>query len=652
MRHLLIFLFIPIAAIVLVMNLNCGQDLDKKIDTKYLNHNDSVKYVGMQQCRSCHADVYNTFIETGMGKSFDLATKQKSSADFSKHHVVYDKFKNLYYHPFWKNNNMYIMEYRMNGKDTVYKRIEKVDYVIGSGQHTNSHLMNINGYLYQMPLTWYAQEKKWDLPPGFENGNNSRFSRTIEFECMSCHNGFPSVTDFTANKFTSIPNGIDCERCHGPGEVHLKEKLAGNLVDTAHEIDYTIVNPKKLPWERQIDLCQRCHLQGNAILKDGKTFKDFKPGMVLSDFWEVYMPKYKGQNDEFIMASHAQRLQLSKCFLESNKPNKTAGKNFETLNLTCITCHNPHVSVKKTGTQIFNNACIKCHSNANQTLCSETEKNRMVNNNDCSNCHMPRSGTIDIPHVTVHDHWIKKPAKTVKQNEIDKVKEFAGLYCINNKETTDLSKVKALINYVEKFNGQKEALEQAKTYFKTDDNQQNWLDAQVQLHYLQNDYDAIIAKASFINVDEQKSAWMCYRVGQAFQAKNDHVRAELFFQKAVSLSPQSIDFIDKLAQAKIMLNKLDEAILLLNNNLLQNEKQEGSLVNLGFAYLKQNNLALAKTNYNKALGLNPDNEQALLNLAAVYNLENNKSEALKLLKRILVVNPKNEQVKRLIGELR
>ncbi len=652
MRHLLIFLFIPIAAIVLVMNLNCGQDLDKKIDTKYLNHNDSVKYVGMQQCRSCHADVYNTFIETGMGKSFDLATKQKSSADFSKHHVVYDKFKNLYYHPFWKNNNMYIMEYRMNGKDTVYKRIEKVDYVIGSGQHTNSHLMNINGYLYQMPLTWYAQEKKWDLPPGFENGNNSRFSRTIEFECMSCHNGFPSVTDFTANKFTSIPNGIDCERCHGPGEVHLKEKLAGNLVDTAHEIDYTIVNPKKLPWERQIDLCQRCHLQGNAILKDGKTFKDFKPGMVLSDFWEVYMPKYKGQNDEFIMASHAQRLQLSKCFTESNKQNKTAGKNFETLNLTCITCHNPHVSVKKTGTQIFNNACIKCHSNTNQTLCSESEKNRMVNNNDCSNCHMPRSGTIDIPHVTVHDHWIKKPAKAVKQNEIDKVKEFAGLYCINNKETTELSKVKALINYVEKFNGQKEALEQAKTYFKINDNQQNWLDAQVQLHYLQNDYDAIIAKASFINIDELKSAWMCYRVGQAFQAKNDHVRAELFFQKAVSLSPQSIDFIDKLAQAKIMLNKLDEAILLLNNNLLQNEKQEGSLVNLGFAYLKQNNLALAKTNYNKALALNPDNEQALLNLAAVYNLENNKPESLKLLKRILVVNPKNEQVKRLIGELR
>ena len=641
--------FLWFAAILIGISLQifCNSNESTTIESKYLNHNDSVKYVGMQQCRACHADIYNSYIETGMGKSFDLATPQKSSADFTKHHVVYDKFKNLYYHPYWKNNTMYILEYRLEGKDTIYKRTEKVDYIIGSGQHTNSHLMNVNGYIYQLPLTWYAQLQKWDLPPGFENGSNSRFSRTIEFECMSCHNAFPSVTDFTANKFVNIPNGIDCERCHGPGEAHLKDKIAGNLVDTAHEIDYTIVNPKKLPWERQIDLCQRCHLQGNSVLKEGKTFKDFKPGMVLSDFWEVYMPKYKGQNDEFIMASHAQRLQLSKCFTESNKQNKTAGKNFETLNLTCITCHNPHVSVKKTGTQIFNNACIKCHSSNTQTVCAETEKNRMVKQNDCSSCHMPRSGTIDIPHVSVHDHWIKKPSK---QGEIDKIKEFAGLYCINNSTTTDLSKTKALINYVEKFNGNKTALLQANDLIKNN-TEMDWLAAQIQMYFLQNDFESIVNKASFINVNEQTNAWLCYRVGQAFLSKNDFVRAELFFEKAVSLSPQSIDFIDKLAQAKIMLNKLDDAILLLNNNLKTNNKQEGSYVNLGFAYLKQNNIALAKNNYNKALALNPDNEQALLNLAAVYNIENNKTEALKLLKRILVINPKNEEVKQLMGKL-
>jgi len=73
---------------------------------------------------------------------------------------------------------------------------------------------------------------------------------------------------------------------------------------------------------------------------------------------------------------------------------------------------------------------------------------------------------------------------------------------------------------------------------------------------------------------------------------------------------------------------------------------------LGFAYLKQNNIALAKNNYNEALALNPDNEQALLNLAAVYNIENNKVESLKLLKRILVINPKNEEVKQLLEQLK
>ncbi len=648
MKRLINYLLVVFAFTTILFNIFCNINNENiKEQSKYLNHNDTVKYVGMQQCRACHQDIYNSFIETGMGKSFDLATPQKSSADFTKHHVVYDKFKNLFYHPYWNNNTMFILEYRMQGKDTIYKRTEKVDYIIGSGQHTNSHLMNVNGYIYQLPLTWYAQLQKWDLPPGFENGNNSRFSRTIEFECMSCHNAFPSVTDFTANKFTNIPNGIDCERCHGPGEVHLKEKLAGHLVDTAHEIDYTIVNPKKLSWELQIDVCQRCHLQGNSILKEGKTFKDFKPGMVLSDFWEVYMPKYKGQNDEFIMASHAQRLQLSKCFIESNKQNKTAGNNFETMNLTCITCHNPHVSVKNTGTQIFNNACIKCHSNSNQTLCAESEKNRMVKQNDCASCHMPRSGTLDIPHVSVHDHWIKKPSK---QKDIDKIKEFAGLYCINNSNTTDLSKTKALINYVEKFSGNKTALTQANDLIYNH-TETDWLATQIQFYFLKNDFESNVNKASFLKVNEQTNAWLCYRVGQAFLSKNDYVRAELFFEKAVSLSPQSIDFIDKLAQAKIMLNKFDEAILILNNNLKTNNKQDGSYVNLGFAYLKQNNIVFAKLNYNKALDLNPDNEQALLNLAAVYNLENNKNEAIKLLKRILVVNPKNEEVKQLIEKL-
>lgn len=50
------------------------------------------------------------------------------------------------------------MEFRLAKGDTIHKRIESVAYIIGSGQHTNSHLININGYIYQAPITFYTQK--------------------------------------------------------------------------------------------------------------------------------------------------------------------------------------------------------------------------------------------------------------------------------------------------------------------------------------------------------------------------------------------------------------------------------------------------------------------------------------------------------------
>src|SRR5207244_3066802 len=145
------------------------------------------------------------------------------------------------------------------------------------------------------------------------------------------------------NKFITVKTGIECERCHGPGETHVNEKTRGILVDTSKYIDYSIVNPKKLQRDVQVELCQRCHLQGISVLNDGKTFFDFKPGQPLNTVMNVFMPRYKGGQEKFIMASHADRMKQSKCYLNSN--------------MTCLTCHNPHISVKFTPENHFNDAC-------------------------------------------------------------------------------------------------------------------------------------------------------------------------------------------------------------------------------------------------------------------------------------------------------
>ena len=77
-------------------------------DFHYDNHADSVAYVGMKTCATCHQDKHQTFIHTGMGLSFDSATRQKSSAVFGVSHQVYDSFSDMHYYPFWNNEKLYI----------------------------------------------------------------------------------------------------------------------------------------------------------------------------------------------------------------------------------------------------------------------------------------------------------------------------------------------------------------------------------------------------------------------------------------------------------------------------------------------------------------------------------------------------------------
>ena len=134
--------------------------------TYYENHHDTVRYVGKEQCRACHVEIYDSYIQTGMGRSFHFATKTNSALDHSAMPIIYDSIKELSYKPFWKNDSLYLLEFRINNFDTVHKLIKKVTYKIGSGNHTNSHLFEINGYIHQMPYTYYTQEMIADLPPG------------------------------------------------------------------------------------------------------------------------------------------------------------------------------------------------------------------------------------------------------------------------------------------------------------------------------------------------------------------------------------------------------------------------------------------------------------------------------------------------------
>lgn len=635
----------------------------------YLNHSDTARYVGMDQCKLCHQEIYNSFLETGMGKSFEHASKQKSSGKFDKHALIYDKFSDLYYRPYWEGDSMMILEFRLEGKDTVYKRIEKVDYIVGSGQHTNSHIQNVNGYLNQMPMTFYTQKGHWDLPPGFENGFNTRFSRKIGLECMSCHNSYPQLIEGSENKYNALPEGINCERCHGPGSIHVQQRSTGSKIDTSKYIDYSIVDPGKLSVNLQFDVCQRCHLQGNTILKDGKSFYDFKPGMRLSDHMTTFLPRYEGGEDEFIMASHADRLKQSPCFIQtSGKITAESSKELRPYKnaLTCVTCHDPHVSVKVTGKEIFNNACKNCHSGAKQTsLCSEKQEVRNKVQDNCVSCHMPRSGSIDIPHVTVHDHFIRRP---MKKEDVEKVKKFIALEAVNEKNPDDKTRVRAYLQQYDRFEYEPVLLDSAEKILarigaKEEDLKLSF-EPYVHFYFIKRDYGAILSLVNHVGLKnllkdrlvnrswDNQNAWTLYRIGEAFYNTNDVSNSLECYKKADALSPFNPEFKNKIGVALMTQQKIPEAILAFEATLKENPKFVQAMNNLAYAYLISGNEAKANMLYTKALSLDPDYVPLLMNVAG-YNVHKKKyKEAETVLRRILKKDPGNSQAKSVLEQIK
>ena len=638
-KQIIYGLFILGACCLIYCNTNSNAGIPNHT---YLNLQDSIKYIGMETCRSCHSNVHHTFKETGMGQSFGKATLTKSGATFEEHDIVYDKKSNFYYKPFFQNDTMYVKEYRLDGKDTIHSRIEKIDYIVGSGHHTNSHLINENGYFFQAPITYYTQDKRWDMAPGFEK-ENQRFSRFLTPECITCHNHYPLAIAESLNKYQEMPTGIECERCHGPGEIHVKEKLAGNIVDTSKHIDYTIINPSDLPRDLQMDLCQRCHLQGLAVLEEGKSFFDFKPGMKLSEVMNVFLPRYTDSHEQFIMASQADRLRLSKCYTEST-------------DLTCLSCHNPHQSVRGADKQVFNEVCKDCHSTKKLDNCSAPLADREAQNNNCVKCHMPPSSSIDIPHIKITDHYISRitdfDERQISEGQKSEIAQFLGLKILTKDQATNLEMAKGYLAMFDK-NVQADAILDSTYYYlnKSTAAEADKFNTWIHYYFSKESYRAIVDMAKNRPPTTIADAWTAYRIGESFFKLGAFPQSILYYKKATQYSTYNLDFQEKLGAAYLAQNSIPQAKQVYEFVLKENPKRAGALNGLGYLHIILNQLEQGESFYDKALALNPDHLQALLNKSTVRLFHKDKKSARALLKRVLEIDPEHAKALELMESL-
>lgn len=358
------------------------------------NIHPSVSYVGDNACASCHQDYLDRFRHHPMGMALSTTTEATPIEGFGLASRNPFKVESLQYKVAIEKNNVYHEEGSATGKSTA--RFE-ISHAVGSGSKARSYLINREGFLFQSPITWYPLDKIWDLSPGYET-RNMHFNRAVSPACLFCHANFADHVEGTVNRyhapvFHGMP--IGCERCHGPGELHVKkqEGFSGGAMP-----DNTIVNPSRLDPDLKEAICQQCHVQGEQrVLAKGRKPFDFRPGMPLQQFWVDFIDK-KDRNGDRKFVTSVEQMRASRCF-ESTKG--------QARQLGCTSCHDPHsVPNKESKAAFFQNRCLQCHQDI---PCTEPRETRITRQPDdsCIACHMPQRGT-EINHSTITDHRIPK----------------------------------------------------------------------------------------------------------------------------------------------------------------------------------------------------------------------------------------------------
>ena len=357
-------------------------------------------YVGSAACQPCHKKLFASYARHSMASSGlrPLASLDPRLVarifDAGAGTTILHARSGLRYRPLRKDGR-YFIEELVPGDDgaPVHSWIEPVTHALSAGSYGMAFYVKKGERYYQFPIDYYAKLGRWDLDPG-ASGGNFRFGRPLDAFCISCHSDYPRRLAGSDEVFVgAMPDGIGCERCHGPGARHLASLRAED-----------IVNPAKLPPLRQVEVCTQCHLQERSQPRAGHDDFGYRPGEPL-DAFRVNFVARTAEPDRFYLLAHSDRMVRSACWLRSGK------------RMTCTSCHDPHVSSIDEPASWWDQKCEACHR---QKRCSALAAVQAKEGGHCFHCHMRAGPTSMLPLVSVTDHWIQRRPPPIKPGPEDK----------------------------------------------------------------------------------------------------------------------------------------------------------------------------------------------------------------------------------------
>ena len=326
--------------------------------------------VGSRACQSCHAALYEAYSQTAMARTSGPALPHLIEGSFT--HALSGVRYTIS-----RLADRAILSYH---RDPDLQGSRRLKYFIGSNTRGRAFVFEIDGFLYNTPINYYAARDSWDMAPGTQGLREMMLNRPIDRSCLFCHaDRIQPTIDGTSNRFGGeafLQDGVGCERCHGPGGRHVKG--LGPMV-----------NPSRLPAARRDSICMQCHLEGQSrIARAGRTIEEYTPGDLLSDSIAVFGFE-DAAGDMLGAVSHVESLAMSACKRESGDA------------MSCTSCHDPHVQSRgEARIAAYRARCLGCHSSL--------PSSHHADQRDCTACHMPRMDSADISHTAVTDHRIPR----------------------------------------------------------------------------------------------------------------------------------------------------------------------------------------------------------------------------------------------------
>jgi Tfp pilus assembly protein PilF len=379
-------------------------------------------FVGVNECKNCHAKEYDTWMGSDHQLAMQMATSGTVLGDFKEAKFNYYGVTSRF---FTKDGKFFVNTDGPDGKLRDYE----IKYTFGVHPLQQYLIAFPDGRVQTLSISWDTRPKeqggqRWFHMYPKENiraGDELHWtglSQNWNFECAECHStDLKKNYDPASNTFRTSWSEIDvsCEACHGQGSAHVswakKQPVGatgapgtndGLLVhfldrkDVYWKMDYIAGNSKRSrPRENtnELEMCGRCHARRSEISEEyvpGKPLLNTHHVTLLEN--RMYTADGQMQDEVYNYGSFLQ----SKMFHEG---------------VTCSDCHDPHsTKLRKENEQV----CGICHDLPKYSAVTHHHHKVGTKEASCVACHMAVRTYMGVDQRHDHSFRIPRPDESVK----------------------------------------------------------------------------------------------------------------------------------------------------------------------------------------------------------------------------------------------